>query len=94
MRRLTMVTVLATILLGACSSDAVAPFGIVASSQNPSAVGIGEQRVMFGLVDQNTGEYLASPDHPATVTLRNEDGAPIETYPTEFMWTAEGVRGL
>ncbi len=90
MRRLALIAV-ALLVLGACSSESVAPFGIVASSQ---PVGIGEQRVMLGLIDQDTNEYLASPDRPATVTLRNEDGAPIETYETEFMWTAEEVRGL
>jgi hypothetical protein len=91
MRRLTLAMVGAVLVLGACSSESVAPFGIVASSQ---PVGTGEQRVMLGLIDQDTNEYLASPDRPATVTLRNEDGAPIETYDTEFMWTAEDVRGL
>jgi hypothetical protein len=49
---------------------------------------------MFGLIDQETNESLASPDHRATVTLRDENGAPIETYDTEFMWTVEDVRGL
>ncbi|MDP9494390.1 MAG: hypothetical protein M3P87_04035, partial [Actinomycetota bacterium] len=55
---------------------------------------VGEQRVMFGLIDQETNEYLASPDILATVTLRDENGAPISTYDTEFMWTVEDVRGL
>ncbi|HEY6629097.1 MAG TPA: hypothetical protein VI193_08970 [Acidimicrobiia bacterium] len=90
MRRLALM-VAALVVTAACSSESVAPFGILASSQ---PIGIGEQRVMVGLVDQDSGEYLASPDNPATVTLRNEDGSPIETYPTEFMWTAEEVRGL
>lgn len=80
------------LVLGACSSDAETPFGIVASS--PLSIGVGEQRVMFGLIDQETNEYLASPEHPATVTLRDENGAPIETYDTEFLWTVEDVRGL
>lgn len=90
MRRLALMAV-AMVILGACSSESVTPFGIVASSQ---PIGVGQQRVLVGLIDQDTGEYLASPDNPATVTLRNEDGSPIETYPTEFMWTAEDVRGL
>ncbi|MEX2251328.1 MAG: thioredoxin family protein [Acidimicrobiia bacterium] len=86
--------VLAGVLLvvGACSSEAVTPFAIIASSQ--AGIGVGEQRIMFALIDQETNEYLASPDHPATVTLRDQNGAPIETYPTEFMWTVEDVRGL
>ena len=82
----------ALMLIGACSSEATTPFGIIASS--PLSIGVGEQRVMFGLIDQETNEYLASPDHPATVTLRDENGAPIATYGTEFMWTVEDVRGL
>ena len=82
----------ALMLIGACSSEATTPFGIIASS--PLSIGVGEQRVMFALIDQETNEYLASPDQPATVTLRDENGAPIDTYDTEFMWTVEDVRGL
>jgi len=92
MKRTLLTLAGALVLLGACSADADTPFGIVASS--PLSIGVGEQRVMFGLIDQETNEYLASPDHPATVTLRDENGAPIQTYATEFMWTVEDVRGL
>jgi len=92
MRRLLPTLAGALILLGACSSEAVTPFGIIASA--PLSIGLGEQRVMFGLIDQETNESLASPDHPATVTLRDDNGAPIETYATEFMWTVVDVRGL
>ena len=92
MKRLLLTLAGALALLAACSSEAGTPFGIIASS--PVSIGVGEQRVMFGLIDQETNEYLASPDHPATVTLRDENGAPIETFPTEFMWTVEDVRGL
>lgn len=92
MRRLLPTLAAVLLLLGACSSDAVTPFAIVASSQ--ASIGLGEQRVMFALIDQETNEYLASPDHPATVTLRDENGAPLDTFPTEFMWTVENVRGL
>src|SRR3970040_201593 len=92
MRRLLPALAGALLLIGACSAEHVTPSGIVASSQ--AAIGVGEQRVMFGLIDQETNEYLASPDHPATVTLRDENGAPIDTYPTEFLWTVEDVRGL
>jgi len=92
MRRLLLSVGAVLLLLGACSSGEVTPFGIIASS--PVSIGVGEQRVMFGLIDQETNEYLASPDTTATVTLRDENGAPIETYDTEFMWTVEDVRGL
>jgi len=92
MRRLLPGVGAVLLLLGACSSGEVTPFGIIASS--PVSIGVGEQRVMFGLIDQETNEYLASPDITATVTLRDENGAPIETYDTEFMWTVEDVRGL
>lgn len=92
MRRLLVSLAGALVLLGACSSESGTPFAVIASS--PVSIGVGEQRVMFALIDQETNEYLASPDHPATVTLRDENGAPIETYATEFMWTVEDVRGL
>jgi hypothetical protein len=78
--------------LGACGSDEVEPFAQVASSNG--SIGVGEQRVLFALIDPETNEFLASPDREATVTIRDENGSPLDTYPMEFLWTIPDVRGL
>jgi hypothetical protein len=80
------------ILLAACGSDEVEPFVVVASSNG--SIGIGEQRLLFALVDPETDEFLASPDREATVTIRDENGSPLDNYPMEFIWTVPDVRGL
>ena len=88
MRRVALIGLLA--VLGACGSDEVEPFAQVASS----GIGLGEQRIMFALIDPETNDFLASPDREATVTIRDENGSPLETYPLEFLWTIPDVRGL
>lgn len=80
------------ILLVACGSDEVEPFVVVASSNG--SIGIGEQRLLFALVDPETDEFLASADREATVTIRDENGSPLDTYPMEFIWTVPDARGL
>lgn len=75
----------------ACSSEET-PLAVVASA--PAAIGVGEQRVMFTLIDQETNQWVTSPDRAATVTLRDENGSPLDTYPLEFVWVLEDVRGL
>ena len=80
------------VVLGACGSDEVEPFALVASSNG--SIGLGEQRVLFALVDPETDAFLASPDREATVTIRDENGSPLDTYPLEFIWTIPDERGL
>jgi hypothetical protein len=92
MRKATLSVVGIALLLGGCGSEEVTPFALVASSNG--SIGVGEQRVMFALVDPETDEFLASPDREATVNFRDENGSPIATYPTEFIWTVPDVRGL
>lgn len=78
------------VALVACGSSEPTPLAVVASAQ----IGVGEQRVMFTLVDPETNEWVAAADRPATVTLRDENGSPIDTYPLDFVWAVEDVRGL
>ena len=92
MRRLLPLLLGLTIFLAACGSDEVEPFALVASSNG--SIGIGEQRVLFALVDPETDEFLASPDREASVTIRDENGSPLDNYPMEFIWTVPDVRGL
>jgi hypothetical protein len=92
MRRGVSVLIAMALTLGACGTGEITPFAVVASSNG--SIGIGEQRVMFVLIDPETDEYLASPDREATVTIRDENGSPLGTYPMEFIWTIPDVRGL
>lgn len=90
MRRLACLLAVTAVLAG-CSGG-ITPFAVVASANG--GIGVGEQRMMFALVNGETNEFLASPDREATVILRDENGAPLGTYPTEFVWTVEDVRGV
>jgi hypothetical protein len=93
LRRLGAAIVGAAIFLSGCGGGGeVTPFAVMASSNG--SIGVGTQRVMIALVDPETDEYLASADREATMTLRNEDGSPLGTYPMEFIWTVPDVRGL
>lgn len=92
MRRAALALLSVALLLGACGSDEVTPFAVVASSNG--SIGLGTQRVMFALIDPETDEFLAAPDLEATVTIRDENGSPLDTYPAEFVWTIPDVRGL
>ena len=75
MRRSTPVILGLVFALGACASAEIEPFAQVASSNG--SIGLGEQRVLFALIDPDTSEFLASPDRPATVTIRDENGSPL-----------------
>lgn len=68
------------------------PFALVATS--PASLAPGERRIMVGLVDPESNEWLASSDLTATVTVSDENGSPLDSYPTEFLWTVPEVRGL
>lgn len=92
MRRTSGALVGLALLVAACGSDEVTPFAVVASSNG--SVGVGEQRVLFALVDPETDQFLAAPDREATVTIRDENGSPLDTYPMQFIWTIPDVRGL
>lgn len=92
MRRL-LITPLAAIALvvAACGSD-VNAFPVIASS--PGSVGLGEQRILIGVVNPDTGEFLASPDIQAVATLRDRNGSPLGEFPGQFIWTVPQIRGL
>lgn len=97
MLRHLLVIVMSALVLGACgsegSADGQTPFAVVASAG--LSVGTGEeQRVLFSVIDRDSGQLLAAPDRPATVDLADENGAPLASYDTEFVWTVEGSRGV
>jgi hypothetical protein len=80
------------LFLAACSGAAPTPFAVVASSNG--SIGTGDQRVLFALIDRESDEYMAEENRPATMTLRDENGSPIEEYPMTFVWTVPDVRGI
>jgi hypothetical protein len=92
MRRSAPVLLAVALAVGACGSDEVEPFAQVASSNG--SIGVGEQRILLALIDPETNQFLASPDREATVTIRDENGSPLDTYPMEFLWTIPDERGL
>ena len=92
MRRAALALLPVALLVGACGSDEVTPIAIVASSN--ASIGLGTPRVMFALIDPETDEFLAAPDLKAMLTIRDENGSPLGTYPMEFLWTVPDVRGL
>jgi len=92
MRRSLLGLVAFSCILAGCGSGEVSPFALVASSNG--SIGIGEQRVMFALIDPDTDEFLAAPDREATLTFSDENGSPLGEYPMDFIWTVPDVRGL
>ena len=91
MKRTLLGIALVGVLVAACGGSQVSPFAVIASSNGN--IGVGDQRVLFALVDPGTDEFLASEDRAATVTLRDQNGSPIETYAMFFVETV-AARGL
>ncbi len=48
----------------------------------------------MGLIDQEKQQLVGAPDIEVVVILRDENGAPLGEYGTEFVYTVPGVRGL
>lgn len=90
MRPLSALAALA-LVVAACASGPDA-FAIVASS--PGTIGVGEQRILVGVIDRETQQFLVEEEVEATATLRDENGSPLDTAPAELVWTIPEVRGL
>jgi hypothetical protein len=65
---------------------------VVANAPGTFAVG-DPQRLMVGLVDDETADFLASPDLSAEAVITSPDEEVTEV-PAEFMWTVPDVVGL
>lgn len=89
MRRLAL-SCCALVVVAACAG-AVQPFALVASS--PGSLEVGEQRILLGLVDPESQEFLADPDVEATATFTGPEGAEVEA-PLSFLWAIPDQRGL
>lgn len=82
---------LVVVVSGACSGD-TQPLALVASS--PGSLEVGSQRVLLGLVEPETQEFLAAPDLEATATFTGPSEETIPDIPLEFVWAVPDVRGL
>lgn len=90
-RRIALVGwgLLAMVLVG-CSSPP--PLALVASS--PGSIGTGAQRILIGLLDPDSQEFLAAPELEATATFVGPSEQEIAGVPLEFVWAVPDVRGL
>ena len=92
MRWLSAVLMVAPVVAACGMSGSEENLAVVANA--PGTFAVGEtQRLMVGLVDITTAEFLASPDLPATAILTGPDESEIEAT-AEFMWTVPDVVGL
>lgn len=92
MRWFSAVLVVAPVLVACGMSGSEENLAVVANA--PGTFAVGEtQRLMIGLVDSKTADFLASPDLPATAILTGPDEHEIEAA-AEFMWTVPDVVGL
>lgn len=83
--------VLVLAALAACAA-AEENLAVVANARGTFAVG-DPQRLLIGLVDPDTSQYLASPEIPATATLTRPDETET-TLEAEFVWTVPEITGL
>ena len=90
MRRL--LAFVAIVLAAAACSDDANSMGVLATSER--SIGIGEQRILVGVIDLPTGDMVATPDVTPVAVLRDEIGSPLGEYEGQFLWTIPDVVGL
>ncbi|HEX2420677.1 MAG TPA: thioredoxin family protein [Acidimicrobiia bacterium] len=92
MRRLLPASFLLVAALTAGCSSGPAPLTVVANA--PGTFDVGQpQRLLVGIVDAETAEFLASPDLDATAVLVAPDMSERQV-PTEFLWTVPDRVGI
>lgn len=89
--RLLATGIVLSVLTAACGGS-TQPLALVASSSG--SLEVGEVRVMLGLVDPETEEFLASPDVAATASFSGPEDESITDVPLEFVWSVPDLRGL
>jgi hypothetical protein len=108
LRAMTLV-VGASLMLGACGSTAQSsppggsPTGTAAVPaasaaflpvQVSSELGVGDQRVVFGLLDPTGTQSAASPDRSLSIAFHGPNGETIPSTPMTFVWALENVKGV
>ncbi|MDX1468753.1 MAG: thioredoxin family protein [Acidimicrobiia bacterium] len=94
MRRIASAVAALALAVSACGDSSAGGSLFVQIASSPNSIGTGIQRVMLALIELETGEFQASPFLDANVTVRDENGAPIETLEADFLWLIPNVRGL
>lgn len=90
-RLATLPVVVLAALTASCSSGP-APLTVVANA--PGTFNVGEpQRLLVGLVEAETAQFLASPDLETTAVLIAPDSTERE-MPAEFLWTVPDRIGI
>lgn len=84
--------ILVVVLVSGACSGGTQPLALVASS--PGSLEVGSQRVLLGLVEPETQEFLAAPDLEAKATFTGPSEETISDVPLEFVWAVPDVRGL
>jgi hypothetical protein len=97
-----------TIAVAACSSAASptpipdASFPTASGSGDPGILPIpvtsffrvGENRVIFGLLDSTGQKAIATPDRTLSIGYHGPTGEAIAPAPQSFIWAVEGVNGV
>ena len=84
----------AVFLLVSLAACGMAEEDLAVVANAPGTFAVGEpQRLMIGLVDTETNDFLASPELTAEAILTSPDETQTEV-PAEFMWTVPDVVGL
>lgn len=83
---------LAALLLASACSQGEPPLSVVANAPNTFEIGQ-PQRLLVGLVDAETSEFLASPDLATQGRLTAPDGS-ISEIPARFLWTVPDAIGI
>jgi hypothetical protein len=59
-----------------------------------SELGVGNNRVVFGLLDPSGSKSASAPDRTLAIAYRGPNGETIASSPTTFVWALEGVKGV
>src|SRR5438552_9988507 len=95
-----------TILTAACGSNGSPPPSVASAAptgsgqpailpiQVSSFFRVGDNRVVFSLVDPTGQKAVASPDRSLTIGYRGPAGQTIAPATQSFIWAVEGVKGV
>src|SRR4051812_9322874 len=106
--RVSAIVAALAILLGACGSSTPSqpPTGSTGPEASPagsasflpvpvsSELGVGSNRVVFGLLDPSGSKSAAAPDRSLSIAYRGPNGETIASSATTFVWALEGVKGV
>ena len=81
---------------GAPSASAVRPVGSASFLPVPvtSEFGVGDNRVVFGLLDPTGTQSAAVPERTLAIGYHGPNGETIPSAPLTFIWAVEGVKGV